>query len=297
MPQDLPLAFAAPQTATSALDALAEELGRVVAAERREWQRERDLVVAELRAEIAELRLKVSDLVAERLATLKDGEPGPAGEEGPQGRAGERGEQGERGEAGDIGPEGQQGIPGPPGAPGERGEKGDRGEPGERGPEGPAGKFRVCTLWVEGVHYEGDLVTHRGSLWQAARDTGREPPHDDWLLLAAAGIDGKDAPIGQVYGRYDPARTYKQFDMVAHEGCEWRARRDDPGPIPGDGSGWAMSAARGERGKRGEQGDRGPAGPAAPRIASVEGYHLVMSDGTAIDLRPIFERYDAEASR
>jgi hypothetical protein len=295
MPQDSPLAFAAPQTATSALDALAEELGRVVAAERREWQRERDVAVAELRAEVAEFRLKVSDLVAERLAAVKDGEPGPAGERGPQGAPGERGDVGEAGPEGVEGPPGEMGPPGASGAPGERGEKGDRGEPGERGPQGPPAKFRVCTIWSERVHYEGDLVTHRGSLWQAVRDTGREPPHDDWLLIAAAGADGKDAPIGRVFGKYDPAGVYKQTDLVTFDGGEWRARKDDPGPLPG--AGWALSAVQGKVGKPGPKGDPGERGPAAPRITSVEGYHLVMSDGTAIDLRPMFERYDAEVSR
>jgi hypothetical protein len=113
MPQDLPAASAVPPSdIDSARDGWADALGLVLADQRREWDRERDRAIAECRAEIAALMLRVH----ERMATVKDGERGPAGEPGPQGRAGERGEQGERGEVGDIGPEGQQGIPGPPGA-------------------------------------------------------------------------------------------------------------------------------------------------------------------------------------
>ena len=145
------------------------------------------------------------------------------------------------------------------------------------------------------------MVTHAGSLYQARCDTGREPPHEDWLLLAAAGTNGKDAPVGEVYGRYDPTIAYKRLDLVAHDGGEWRARKDDPGPLPGPG--WALSAVQGKAGKRGEPGERGPAGPPGARIArlTVDGYQLAvnLSDGsvTTVDLRAMFERYDDEVRR
>jgi integrin beta 3 len=286
------------------LDALSDDwadaLGQVLADERREWQRARDLAIAELRAEVATLSLRVADLVTARLAEVKDGEPGPAGpqgpagEPGPQGAAGERGEPGEVGPAGTEGPEGVHGIPGPPGAPGERGE---RGAPGI---EGPPGKLAAVREWSECIHYEGAVVSRHGSTWQAVRDTAREPPHEDWILLAAAGTNGRDAPVGQVYGRYDPAAQYKGFDLVAHDGGEWRARKDDPGPLPG--AGWALSAVQGKRGAKGEIGPRGQAGPAGASIVewSIAGFAAVpiMSDGTAgpaLDLRALFERYHEQA--
>jgi hypothetical protein len=166
----------------------------------------------------------------------------------------------------------------------------------------PSARFPAIKLWAEGVHYDGDLVLCHGSTWQAVRDTAREPPHDDWILLAAAGTNGRDAPVGQVYGRYDPAGHYKRFDLVAHDGGEWRARKDDPGPLPG--SGWALSAVQGKRGAKGEIGPRGQAGPAGASIVewSIAGFAAVpiMSDGTAgpaLDLRAFFERYHDEAAR
>jgi hypothetical protein len=118
-------------------------------------------------------------------------------------------------------------------------------------------------------------------------------------LLAAAGTNGRDAPVGEVYGRYEPGRAYKRFDLVSHHGGEWRAKRDDPGALPGDG--WALSAVQG---KKGDPGPRGMAGSAGPQIVEweIRGYTAVpiMSDGSAgpaLDFRPLFERYDAEAQR
>lgn len=169
----------------------------------------------------------------------------------------------------------------------------------------PAARFPAVKLWAEGVHYAGDVVVWKGSTYQAAIDTAREPPHGDWTTLAIGGIDGRDAPIGEVFGKYDPTGSYKKFDLVAHDGCEWRARCDDPGPLPG--AGWALAAMRGSQGSRGLKGDageRGPAGPAGARITrwSIDGFAAVpiMSDGSAgpaLDLREMFERYDTEARR
>lgn len=276
----------------------ADALGRILADERREWQRERDLAVAELRAEIATLSLRITDLVNERLAKVKDGEPGPPGPPGPPGEAGERGEPG----VGITGPAGEKGIPGPPGGLGERGERGEAGPAGERGPEGAPGKLVPLAAWNGGICYEGDVVTHAGATWCAARDTAADPPGDDWIMVAAAGVD---APVGAVCGRYDPQRQYRLFDLVAHDGGEWRAKRDNPGALPGDG--WALSAVQGKRGAKGETGEPGPAGPrgeASPRISgwSIKGYTAVptMSDGSAgpvLDLRQVIERYHAEAQR
>jgi collagen triple helix repeat protein len=142
MPHELLPASSAPPSdiADSTLDGWTDALGRVLADQRREWDRDRALAIAEVRAEVAALTLRVHELVAERLATVKDGERGPVGEQGLQGPAGEPGERGEPGGQGGNGPPGVDGPPGPPGAPGERGEKGDAGEVGPRGEPGPAGE-------------------------------------------------------------------------------------------------------------------------------------------------------------
>ncbi len=63
--------------------------------------------------------------------------------------------------------------------------------PAKDGEPGKPGKLPIVRLWVDEVHYEGAVVTHQGSLWQALRDTGREPPHADWQCVARAGRDGE----------------------------------------------------------------------------------------------------------
>jgi hypothetical protein len=105
-----------------------------------------------------------------------------------------------------------------------------------------------------------------------------------------------------VHGRYDSSAAYRKLDLVAHDGAEWRAKHDDPGPLPGDG--WALSSRQGDRGKPGPKGDRGPPGPAGPTIAEwvVEGYRAapLLSDGTTgpvLDMRGFFERYHGEAAK
>lgn len=421
---------------TTLPDGLADALGQVLASARREWRRDyelalaqRDALIAGLRADLVEHKQRLDTIVADRMATLRDGRdgqpgevgqagdrgdkgeqgnPGPQGERGaagdvgprgepgdagspgatgapgpagPQGEpgtdgaagaAGPAGEHGERGDRGDPGPQGERGLPGEagergePGLAGERGyagavgergdpgiagpigekgdpgdsiigpagprgekgypgesivgergeagekgEKGDRGdrgdpgiqgEKGERGAEGPAGTFSAPRAWARGVHYESSLVTHDGSTWCARQDTAEEPPHDDWTLVAAC---GRDAPVGEVFGLYDLAKAYHKYDLVAFNGAEWRARRDDPGPLPGDG--WAMSARQGKPGPKGERGDpgiQGPVGKAGQTVKITEwirdGYRAlpIMSDGSIgppLDVREFFELYHSEA--
>jgi hypothetical protein len=81
-------------------DALSKALGYVVAEQRREWQREVEVMRAEWRADFAELRTKNAALevenkklsseltrrVDEALAKVKDGEPGAPGRDGVDGR-------------------------------------------------------------------------------------------------------------------------------------------------------------------------------------------------------------------
>jgi hypothetical protein len=292
---------------TTLREGWADALGRILAGERREWQRVRDVataehhrIVAELRAEHAERILILARQIAERLAALKDGETGPVGPSGPEGPPGAPGEPAERGEIGPQGTEGPQGKEGPQGIPGPQGPLGERGAPGERGERGIPGEFPMVREWADGVHYLGAVVVHHGATWQARRDTAREPPHDDWGVIAAA---GRDAAEGEVCGTWALGRRYRKFDLVAMDGCEWRARRDDPGALPGDG--WALSAVQGKRGgkgERGERGERGEPGSAGPHITEwlVEGYRAVplLSDGSTgpvLDMRQFFELYDSEA--
>ena len=283
-------------------------------------------VRAELELRLMTVEQTVLEAVHKRLGELKDGEPGPPGPPGET-ITGPEGPQGPPGESivGPPGPPGES-IVGPPGPGGESvvgppGEKGDKGDPGESimgppgppgesivgpagppgesivgppGPPGPPGRLPLVRAWEPGVHYEGEVFHHRGSTWQAARDTAAEPPDDDWILLAAA---GRDAREGTVHGLYRPGMRYEKFDSVTYDGAEWRAKRDDPGALPGDG--WALVSEKGGRGKPGE---RGPAGPPGASIKHwvYDGYKAVpmLSDGTAgepLDLRPALELYHEEA--
>lgn len=72
------------------------------------------------------------------------------------------------------------------------------------------------------------------------------------------GRPGKSAYAGQARGLHDPLAQYKAMDVAVSNGCEWRAVRDDPGPLPGDG--WTLGAKQGRKGDKGERGPPGQAG-------------------------------------
>jgi HK97 family phage portal protein len=66
------------------------------------------------------------------------------------------------------------------------------------------------------------------------------------------GDKGEPGNSGRARGLYSATEAYAALDVVAFNGSEWRAVRDDPGPLPGDG--W-MLGAKGSRGKRGPAGE------------------------------------------
>lgn len=177
--------------------------------------------------------------------------------------------------------------------------------PPEPGQPGPPGKLPMVREWADGVHYEADVVTHGGAVYQAQRDTGREPPHEDWLLIAAAGRDGRSMTIR---GTWSETEAYQRLDVVALNGASFAARRDAPGPCPGEG--WQMIAAQGKRGKDPDQatireaarvavaalpapkkGDPGP--PVVAMSVDDEGMlTLVNADGSRVqcDLYPVLAK-------
>jgi hypothetical protein len=288
--------------AETLLEAWREALAEVLESERREWQRERALheaqtatVIAGLRADVAAFRSDMAERITARLAELKDGAPGERGPQGPPGAPGES-------VAGVAGP------PGPPGEPGV-GVVGPAGEAGVAGKDGAPGKLPKVRQWAEGVWYEGDVVRHCGSTFQAERDTANTPGSSlDWLCIAAGGLD---APMPNVRGTYVADGQYKKFDIVALGGSGFIARADDPGECPG--AGWQLIASAGRPGKPGLKGDRGDAGvrgerglpgQAAPVILAWtidrEAFRAVplMSDGSeapALELRGLFEQFHSEA--
>lgn len=160
----------------------------------------------------------------------------------------------------------------------------------------PSAKFPPVAAWDDRVHYEGSVVAHNGATWQATRDTAREPPHDDWAILAAPGVPGPAPYVGEVCGLWEVGRDYHKFDLVTFNGSEWRARVDNPGKLPGDG--WILTAKRGSRGEQGERGEQGPPGAVIARWQRRDfGIVPIMSDGSSgppIDLAEFFADYDRE---
>ena len=183
------------------------------------------------------------------------------------------------------------------------------GPPGPEGPQGPPGPpalFPETQVWSpDAVSYRGDVVTHAGGTWQARKDTGKEPPHPDWIPLAVPGRDGRDgrdAISPTVRGTWRADATYKFLDVVALNRGSFIAKYDNPGTCPGDGWQLLVSAVKGERGLRG---DRGPSGPPGPPIA-IASWVIdrasftatpVMTDGSEgppLELRGLFEQYQTE---
>jgi hypothetical protein len=181
---------------------------------------------------------------------------------------------------------------GPPGPPGESivGPKGDPGEsivgpPGESivGPPGPPGESIVGPKGDPGESIVG-------------------PPGES--IVGPPGPPGPEPYVGEVCGLWDADREYRKYDVVCFDGSEWRAKRDAPGVLPGDG--WALASKAGERGRRGEIGPPGQRGLPGPALSIkewvVKDYRAVpvMSDGSAgppLDLRALFELYHAEAAQ
>jgi hypothetical protein len=180
-------------------------------------------------------------------------------------------------------------------------------QPGPQGPPGTPGKLPIAKEYAAGrVHYESDVVTHAGALWQAQCDTVHSPPHDDWTLLARP---GRDATTPTVCGTYDACGKYKKLEIVVSEGAAFIAKRDNPGICPGDG--WQLMSRQGRQGRKGEDGARGPRGekgekgePGTTVVAwqlDRQRYRIspLMSDGKVgpmLELRPMFEQFLAEVA-
>lgn len=151
------------------------------------------------------------------------------------------------------------------------------------------------------MHYESDVVAHKGGLYQAQRDTAREPgQHVDWLCLALPGADGKDGIDGRSFnisGTYDPNAEYSALDVVTLNSTWFVAKHDKPGPCPGDG--WKAGPC-GRRGDKGERGERGPAGPSV-LCGEIDRrdyiLKLLLSDGSEVPIscRGFFEQYHEES--
>jgi len=173
--------------------------------------------------------------------------------------------------------------------------------PAEPGEPGAPGKLPLAKAWDGEVTYEAEVRTHKGALWQAVRDTGREPGHEDWICLATAGAPGKDADQIEIAGTFDPgkANAYRRLNIVALNGGAFIAKQDAPGECPGEG--WQVIAMRGKSGPPGQsvKGDPGKSIKGDPGEAVVsmsidsQGMlTLVNGDGSEVecDLYPVLSK-------
>jgi hypothetical protein len=130
---------------------------------------------------------------------------------------------------------------------------------------------------------------------------------DDVELAAdTTDIELASAGLPRVAGAFDPKKSYRALDIVAHNGSAFIATRDKPGGCPGKH--WLAMAQRGERGPAGERGPRGRTGDAALSPPVIKAWRLdrehylaipEMSDGCEgppLELRPLFEQFFNETS-
>jgi len=231
------------------LEDLAYGLGRRFAEERDRLQETNKALAAEIDAQKAAALLEIERAVA----GVKDGEPGPKGE------------------------------------PGEKGDKGEPGETPELSDELVAAvldKTRELRLDIDEQLFAAtkrfDRLSTEFEERLANLKDGEPGPAG---MPGPAGPAGRDGATGEPRGKYDGKEFYQKLDRVSFNGSEWIARKDPPGPLPGDG--WMLGAM----GKKGRPG-------VGIQNAVVRDYALVleMTDGKtlSIDLRGMFERYDQE---
>jgi ribosomal protein L7/L12 len=256
--------------------------------------------VQELRADALAEFAAADARITERLASLKDGAPGPQGEPGPAGPPGAPGLEGPVGLQGEAGPAGEPGPMGQPGPPGQAGQNGQVPPPVmlAEGQGAPGGTWAV---W-------------RGGLWYARQNTLSDPTKDaGWIIMCngvngarlAYGPDGAEGTLalelsdGNVreftlalspvihQGAWTEGVEYHLNAEVAFNGCTWRALRPTLSQPPGED--WRLVSQRGKPGSRGEAGPPGPEGPAGPRGAGIKkleflngGFLATLTDGTSL---------------
>jgi integrin beta 3 len=132
------------------------------------------------------------------------------------------------------------------------------------------------------IYEEGDIVSHDGALWIARGTIAAAPPDGlVWRLAVPRGAPGADAYAGAAKGLFDPQAEYRALDVVSFNGCEWRAKCDNPGELPGDG--WMLSAGKGKRGDRGERGADGTSIVASWVDAARLKHIITLADGTELE--------------
>jgi len=155
-----------------------------------------------------------------------------------------------------------------------------------------AQRFTLATTGMEGwENYFQSLIMQEREFFHGVMAEVIARLHVDILDEAKAAID--QALARKIRGTWTAQGKYNVNDVVAKEGGSFVARKNDPGPCPGDD--WQLLARQGSRGIAGPKGDRGPSGRSITSWKVDRQHFLVipiMSDGQegpALDLRALFE--------
>jgi hypothetical protein len=114
------------------------------------------------------------------------------------------------------------------------------------------------------------------------------------LDTAKAAIE--TALVRRVRGTHNPQSTYSANDIVAKDGGTFIARKDNPGPCPGDG--WQLMAKQGQRGVAGPKGERGLPGKTIDGWVVDRSTYVVTprfndgSLGPPLELRELFVQFE-----
>ena len=120
-----------------------------------------------------------------------------------------------------------------------------------------ARRFKLATTGMEGwENYFQSLIMQERDFFLGAMAEAIAQFHRQITDEAKAMLD--HALTVRVRGTFAPNTGYVRGDMVALDGGTFVARKDNPGPCPGDG--WQLMARQGQRGIAGPEGRRGPAG-------------------------------------
>ena len=262
---------AQPANMTAFIDACRDSVAREIASIRREAERERELRDAQFSARMAELDARISAVselerkMADRLATLKDGEPGRDGRDGVDGKDGADGANGADGRDGTDGQNGKDGtsvtvddvmpelmeaaLEAAAVRAAEIVEGWERPKDGRDGVDGADGTSVTAEDVAPMIAAEVERIL---STWERPKDG--EPGKD-----GRDGVDGKDGETGE-RGPEGPAgalpivsawadRVYYQGEVCESEGSVWQARVDT-GKAPGHED-WACIVSRGKDGEDG----------------------------------------------
>jgi hypothetical protein len=254
---------------------------------------------------------KTIGLLKEKIASLKDGEPGEKGDQGLKGDPGLDGSNGRDGldgkdgingidgKDGRDGNHGRDGIDGNDGADGAPGKDGTNGIDGKDGTNGIDGKDGAPGKdGIDGVNGKDGIDGMPGKDGLAGKDGLPGKPGVDGAKgeKGEPGYDGRSVDFCDLW---KAATVYSVGNMVVKDGSLWIARRQTIGEAPDKmvekdaNRPWALAAQRGRTGDKGEDGRHGTDGKNgldgrhAPKIIDIRiaGHELVAIDEDGAMLR------------